>query len=87
MMKNFKLWLNDQKKIWRERKSENSYEVERPGELKCILQIIPEKTAGNFNIWYWSAGRVQQLLLTMKRKYYCGGKGNKKAPREEGEAI
>jgi hypothetical protein len=23
----------------------------------------------------------------MQRKYYCGGKGNKKAPREEGEAI
>lgn len=55
--------------------------------MKSILQIIPEKTGGNFNIWYWSGGRIQQLLLTMKRKYYCNGRGSKKAPREEGEAI
>lgn len=27
------------------------------------------------------------MLVTMKRRYYCGGKGNKKAPREEGDAI
>lgn len=55
--------------------------------MKSILQIIPEKTGGNFNIWYWCGGRIQQLLLTMKRKYYCNGRGSKKAPREEGEAI
>lgn len=59
----------------------------RQGENKSILQIIPEKTPGNFNVWYWSAGRIQQMLVTMKRRYYCQGNGNKKAPREEGEAI
>jgi len=59
----------------------------RVGELKSILQILPEKSAGNFNVWYWSAGRIQQLLLTIKRRYYCNGKGLKKAPREEGDAI
>jgi len=46
------------------------------------LQIIPEKAPGNFNVWYWSGGRIQQMLLIMKRKYFCAGKGNKKAPRE-----
>ncbi len=50
----------------------------RAGQLKSILQILPEKTAGNFNVWYWSAGRIQQLLLTIKRRYYCNGKGLKK---------
>ncbi len=59
----------------------------RGSEAKSILQIIPEKTAGNFNVWYWSGGRIQQMLLTMRRRYYCLGRGNKKAPREEGDAI
>ena len=27
------------------------------------------------------------MLITMKRIYYMGGRGNKKAPREEGDAI
>jgi hypothetical protein len=26
-------------------------------------------------------------MLTVKRRYSCKGKGNKKAPRDEGEAI
>ena len=82
MTKNFKQWLGEQKRIWREKKEESTNEVVRFSDTKSILQITPEKTAGNFNVWYWSSGRVQQILLTLKRKYYCTGKGNKKAPRE-----
>lgn len=83
MMKTFKSWLGEQKKIWRQHKTNSLInETGKPGELKCILQIIPEKAPGNFNVWYWSGGRIQQMLLIMKRKYFCAGKGNKKAPRE-----
>lgn len=82
MTKNFKSWLGEQKKLWKENKDTSRPQMPRAGELKSILQIIPQKTAGNFNVWYWSAGRIQQLLLTIKRRYYCNGKGLKKAPRE-----
>jgi hypothetical protein len=82
MMKNFKSWLGEQKRIWKEKKGENN-EIARVGDVKSILQIIPE-TPGNFNVWYWASGRIQQMLVTMKRRYYTGGRGNKKAPREEG---
>ena len=61
--------------------------MSRVGQTKSILQIIPEKTPGNFNVWYWSAGRIQQLLLTMRRRYYSEGRGTKKAPREEGDVM
>lgn len=87
MMKNFKSWLGQQKKIWKNNKIDPYPENSRFSDIKSILQIIPEKTAGNFNIWYWSGGKIQQMLVTMKRRYYCGGKGNRKAPREEGDAI
>lgn len=60
----------------------------RIGDLKSILQVIPEKTPGNFVVWYHSSNRIQQLQLTLKRKYYVKGVGGlKKAPREEGEAM
>lgn len=85
-MKNFKAWLGEQKNIWKEHKADASENV-RFSDIKSILQIIPEKTVGNFNVWFWSGGKIQQMLVTMKRRYYCSGKGNKKAPREEGEAI
>lgn len=56
--------------------------------MKSVLQIIPEKAAGTFNVWFWAGGRVQQMLLTAQRRYFMGKKGgNKKAPREEGEAV
>ena len=41
MMKNFKAWLGDQKKIWKEKKIDNTHEIMRNGETKSILQIIP----------------------------------------------
>jgi hypothetical protein len=43
---------------------------------------VPEKSAGNFNVWYYAGGKIQQILLSVKRKYYCKGKGIKKAPRD-----
>ena len=55
----------------------------RGGDLKYILQIIDDKMPGSFTVWYWAGGRVQQISVTMKRKYYCSRKGGtKKAPRE-----
>jgi hypothetical protein len=41
MMKNFKSWLGEQKKLWKERKLETPAEHFRGGDLKSILQIIP----------------------------------------------
>ena len=86
MTENFKSWLGEQKKLWKQKKTEH-YENLRGGDVKSILQIVPEKTSGNFNVWYWAGGRIQQMLITMKRRYFMGGRGNKKAPREEGDAI
>jgi len=48
---------------------------------------VSDKTAGNFTVWYHSGGRIDSFMLTVKRRYSCKGKGNKKAPRDEGEAI
>ena len=60
----------------------------RGGDMKSILQIIPDKIPGSFTVWYWAGGRVQQITITMKRRYYSSRKGGmKKAPREEGEAM
>ena len=38
MMKNFKSWLSDQKKIWKEKKSDQTENI-RTGDNKSILQI------------------------------------------------
>ncbi len=39
---------------------------------------------GTFNIWYHSGGKIQQMLVNIKRRYYVKGDGTKKAPHEEG---
>ena len=81
---NFKSWLVEQKRIWKEKKTEHN-ETMRTGDMKSILQIIPDKIPGSFSVWYWAGGRVQQMSMTMKRKYYSNRRGGtKKAPREEG---
>ena len=60
----------------------------RSGDMKSILQIIPDNIPGSFTVWYWAGARVQQITVTMNRRYYVRGKGgNKKAPREQGEAV
>lgn len=50
--------------------------------MKSIIHIVPEKTPGSFNVWYHSGGKIQSLLINVKRRYYCKGDGVKKAPRE-----
>jgi hypothetical protein len=35
---------------------------------------------GQFNVWYHSGGKIQQLLVSIKRRYYAKGEGTKKAP-------
>jgi hypothetical protein len=37
---------------------------------------------GTFNVWYHSGGKIQQMLMTFKRRYYVKGEGTKKAPHE-----
>ena len=46
--------------------------------MKSILQIIPDKIPGSFTVWYWAGGRVQQITITMKRRYYSSRKGGMK---------
>ena len=82
MNKNFPKWLTEQKKIWRNRKTVvNEQDQNRWSDVKSVLQIIPEKDPGNYTVWYYSVGKIQQMLLTIDRKYYVKDDGSKKAPR------
>ena len=59
--KNFKGWLHEQKRIWKNRKREVNinYGNYKHSDMKSVLQIIPDKTHGNFTVWYWAGGRIQ----------------------------
>lgn len=82
MMKKFPQWLIQQKKLWKNRKTEPvQNDTIKWSDLKSILQIIPQKTPGNFTVWFYAGGRIQQMLVNLDRKYYLKDQGNKKAPR------
>ncbi len=90
---NFSSWLTKQKTVWKQRvkgndnKSSQQFDVVRHQELKSIIQIVPQKIPGMFNVWYHSGGKIQQLLVSIKRRYYAKDKqGTKKAPHDQGEA-
>ena len=90
MKTNFKSWLGEQKKIWKNNKRESAInESMKFQELKSILQIVPmENAPGSFTVWYYSGNKIQQLLLNFKRHFYrIDKRGEKKAPREEGAAC
>ena len=90
MKNNFKAWLGEQKKLWKNHKINTVIdESMKFQEMKSILQVIPMANApGSFTVWYYSGSKIQQLLLNFKRHYYVMDKrGTKKAPRDEGAAC